>query len=260
MDPIDLRIFQAAADLLHQFGDGFTIDQLVDKANVPRATIYRRVGSKEALVQRLAQEQGVVLNPQGDVRTRILRAARQVFGRSGPVHATIEQIADEAGVGVATVYRHFGDKDRLVWAFISELSPRPVVRDLVHPTEDVAADLRVLTTTLLPFFYEYRDILRFILTGNQAERAYIEHLRTGSDRTLDQFASYFATQLAAGRLPAAQQPKELALAYMGLLLAFAVIGPTHYGTTLAEPERISDFIVGIFVGGLIDHPQERKNE
>jgi AcrR family transcriptional regulator len=259
MGPIDLRIFQAASDLLHQFGDSFTIDQLVDKANVPRATIYRRMGSKEALLQRLAQEQGVVRDHQGDVRTRILRAARQVFGRLGPVHATIEQVADEARVGVATVYRHFGDKDRLVWAFMAELSLRPVVRDLVHPTEDVAADLRMLTTSLLPFFYEYRDILRFILTGNQAERAYIEHLRTGSDRTLDQLASYFATQIEAGHLPTTQRPQELALAYMGLLLAFAVIGPTHYGTTLEEPERISDLIVGLFVGGLIDYLQERRD-
>jgi AcrR family transcriptional regulator len=258
MDPIDLRILQAAADLLHQFGDGFTMDQLVDQANVPRATIYRRVGSKEALLQRLAQEQGLVTDPQRDVRTRILRAARQLFGRYGPVHATIEQIADEAGVGVATVYRHFGDKDHLVWAFVAELSLRPLVRDLISPTEDVAADLRMLTTTLLPFFYEYRDILRFILSGNQAERAYIEHLRSGSDRTLDQLASYFAAQREAGRLPATQPPQELALAYMGLLFAFAVIGPTHYGTTLNEPERISDLIVRILVDGLVNPLRERS--
>lgn len=258
MDPIDQRIFQAASDLLRRFGDGFTIDQLVDKANVPRATIYRRVGSKEALLQRLAQEQGVVLDQKRDIRTRILHAARQVFGQYGPVHATIEQIANEAEVGVATVYRHFGDKERLIWAFVSELSLRPFVRDLGVPTEDVAADLKLLTRTLLPFFYEYRDILRFILTGNQAERAYIEHLRTGSDRTLDQLATYFAAQLEAGRLPATQRPQELALAYMGLLLAFAVIGPTHYDTTLEDPERISDLIVRIFVGGLLDGRQERR--
>lgn len=250
MDLINQRIFQAAIDLLHEVGDSFTMNQLVDKANVPRATLYRRVGSKQALLQRLAQEQGIVLDQQRDVRTRILQAARQVFGRYGPAHATIEQIADQAGVGVATVYRHFGDKDHLVWAFIDELSPRPFVRDLVRPSENIAADLKTLTTTLLPSFYEYRDILRFILAGSYAERAYIDHLRTDSDRTLDQIAAYFAAQIDAGRVPATVQPQELALAFMGLLFAFAVIGPTHYGMTLKKPERIGDLIVQIFLEGL----------
>ena len=250
MDTVNQRVMQAAVELAQQVGHGFTIDQLAAKAHVPRATVYRRIGSKAALLQRMAQEQGLVLDDHGDIRTRILVAARKVFGRYGPVHATVEQIADEAGVGVATVYRHFGDKDRLIWAFVQELSPRPVVRDLLQPTEDLAADLRTFTMTLLPFFYAYRDILRFILTGNDTERAYIEHLRTGSDRTLDQITAYFAAQLAAGRLPRESRPDELALAYMGLLFAFAVIGPSHYGTSLLEPERVSEHIVRMVVGGI----------
>ena len=244
------RIVQAALDLIQRTGPDFTMNQLAARANIPRATVYRRVGSKAALLQRLAQEQGITLDDQRDIRTRILLAARQVFGRYGPVNATVEQIADEAGVGVATVYRHFGDKDHLIWAFVEELSPRPVVRNLLLPTADLATDLRTFTLTLLPFFYDYRDILRFVLTGNDVERAYIEHLRTGSDRTLDQIAAYFAAQIAAGRLPAESRPDELALAYMGLLFAFAVIGPNHYGTSLAEPERVSELIGRMFVDGI----------
>lgn len=254
-DSTTQQILQAAIDLLAQVGDSFTMDQLAEQAQVPRATVYRRVGSKVALLQRLAQEQGVVFTPQRDMRTRILQAARQVIGSAGLVNATIEQIADEAEIGVATVYRHFGDKDHLVWAVVEELSPRPVLRDLAQPTADVAADLLTLTSTLLPFFYEFRDILRIILTGNEAERAYIEQLRVGSDRTLDQLATYFAAQIAAGRIQTTGQPRELALAYMGLLLAFAVIGPTHYGTMLDQPERISTMIVQIFLNGLTGRNQ-----
>lgn len=250
MDVIDQQILQAALDLLNQVGDGFTMDQLVEKAQVPRATVYRRVGSKGALLQRLAHEKGVVFSQQRDMRTRILQAARQIFGCYGLVNATIEQIAEAAGVGVATVYRHFGDKDRLVWAVIEELSPRPFVRDLVHPTEDVTTDLLTLTMILLPSFYDYRDILRIVLTGSHAERTYIEHLRTGSDQTLDQITAYFSTQIDAGRLQARSHPQELALAYLGLLFAFAVIGPTHYGTTLEDPERIAKLIVQMFLNRL----------
>jgi AcrR family transcriptional regulator len=250
-DPITQQILQAAVTLLAQVGDGFTMDQLAAQAQVPRATLYRRVGSKIALLQRLAQEQGISFTPQLDIRTRILQAARQLFGRTGLVNTTMEQVAETAAVGVATVYRHFGDKDHLVLAVVEELSPRAFVRDFAQPTADVTADLLTLTSTLLPLCYEYRDILRIILTGNAAERAYIEQMRIGSNRVLDQIAAYFATQIAAGRLQTTTQPNELALAYLGLLFAFTVIGPTHYGTTLEQPERISTIIVQLFLHGLL---------
>jgi AcrR family transcriptional regulator len=247
---MDDRIIQAARELLREEDRGFTIGQLANKVNLSRASVYRLIGSKQALMQYLADTRADASSSQRDVRTRILQAARRVLGRYGPINATIEQIADEAGIGVATVYRHFGDKDRLIQAFIAELSPRPFVRHSVHPGEDMAADLKALTDMLLPSFYEYRDILRFILVGNPTERAAIEQLRIGSERTLDQIAAYFAAQINAGRVQATLQPQELALAYMGLLFAFAVIGPTHYGIIVEKPKRVVDLIVQIFMDGL----------
>ncbi|MFN8492465.1 MAG: TetR/AcrR family transcriptional regulator [Caldilineaceae bacterium] len=259
-DEITQRIFQTASDLLQQVGDSFTMDQLAEQARVPRATVYRRVGSKVDLLQRLAQERGIAFTPQRDVRTRILQAGRQVLGRYGLVNTTIEQIANEADVGVATIYRHFGDKEHLVWAMIDELSLRPVVRDLVQPTADVTADLLTLTRMLLPSFYEYRDILRFVLTGNETERAYIEQLRTGSMHTLDQLTTYFATQIKAKRIAANASAAELALAYLGQLFAFAVIGPLNYAVPLTDPDRISLLIVQLFVPGLTGGDHERTSE
>jgi AcrR family transcriptional regulator len=44
---------------------------------------------------------------------RILDSARHVFGEFGS-DACMEQIAEHAGVGVGTVYRHFASKDALI--------------------------------------------------------------------------------------------------------------------------------------------------
>ncbi len=249
-DEIGQRIERAAQGLLGKTGDDFTMDQLAERAGVPRATVYRRVGSKVALLRRLARERGVEFGERPDVRARILLAARRVIGRDGLLNMSMEQVAAEAGAGVATVYRHFNDKDRLIRAVVEELSPRPFVRDLAHPTEDVRADLTALAAVLLPSFYEYRDILRLLLTDSRAERAYIERLREGSDRTLDQMADYFGAQIRAGRIRAAGTPRELALAFLGLLFAFAVVGPVHYHTTLDEPGRAAGLIVRLFLEGV----------
>ncbi|MFE3827525.1 TetR/AcrR family transcriptional regulator [Streptomyces sp. NPDC059092] len=50
---------------------------------------------------------------------RILRAAREVFAASGP-DASLDEIARHAGVGIATLYRRFTDKEELVRAAVDQ--------------------------------------------------------------------------------------------------------------------------------------------
>lgn len=50
---------------------------------------------------------------------RILRAAREVYAESGP-HAMLEDIARRAGVGIATLYRRFANKEVLVRAALEQ--------------------------------------------------------------------------------------------------------------------------------------------
>ena len=52
-------------------------------------------------------------------RVRILAAAAEVFTERG-LHATLDDVAERAGVGVGTVYRRFPDKEALVEALFSE--------------------------------------------------------------------------------------------------------------------------------------------
>jgi AcrR family transcriptional regulator len=52
-------------------------------------------------------------------RQRILEAAREVFAKRG-LDATMDDIADHAGVGVGTVYRRFPDKELLIDALFEE--------------------------------------------------------------------------------------------------------------------------------------------
>jgi len=52
-------------------------------------------------------------------RVRLLEATRRLFARQG-VDVSVREIATEAGVGVATLYRHFPSRDGLVDAVLED--------------------------------------------------------------------------------------------------------------------------------------------
>lgn len=221
------------------------MERLAGEVGLSRATLYRRVGGKEALLARLGGA------PGAETRARVLGAAGVVFGRDGVLGGTVEGVAQEAGVGVATVYRHFGDKDRLVRAFVEHVTPRALLQRLsLTPGADLAGDLRGLVRAALPALHERRDLLRLSLFGTPAERAYLERVRDGQGRALDLLARYLAAQREAGRLQAPGEPRELALALLGLVFSFGVLGPASSGAALDDPDRTADLIVAVFLDGV----------
>ncbi len=250
LDTIQRQIIAAAAELVGTVGADFTMEQLVERANIPRATIYRRIGNKEALLRHLAEQHGHEVET-ADIRSRMLEAARQVFGRYGLQNTTMEQIASEAGVGVATVYRHFGDKDGLIRAFIEASAFNSVVSELTRtPSADVASDLRELATILLRLIDENRAMLRLVLFSNESDRTYLQRMRSSTERTLARLTDYFAFQIAAGRLQAAGSAQDLGLTFMGMVMGHAIIGPLHYDIPLDDPARVSRLLVALFLHGL----------
>ncbi len=50
-------------------------------------------------------------------RERVLAAAEEIFGQQGP-DASVDDLADAAGVGMGTLYRHFPTKQALVDALV----------------------------------------------------------------------------------------------------------------------------------------------
>jgi len=55
-------------------------------------------------------------------RERILAAARELFYRHGIRAVGVEAIAEAASTNKMTLYRHFGSKDELIAAYLTELA------------------------------------------------------------------------------------------------------------------------------------------
>ena len=83
---------------------------------------------------------------QEETRRRIVEAAIELHQTVGPAATTISEIADRAGVGRVTVYRHFPDELTLARAcsgryFERHPAPdpdRPEPDDQAHPDEPPA--------------------------------------------------------------------------------------------------------------------------
>ncbi len=82
--------------------------------------------SEEYAVQTAAPERQKVTRPRADAlrnRERIVTAAREMFVEHGP-DVPLDDVARRAGVGNATVYRNFPDRDALVREVVCSVMDR----------------------------------------------------------------------------------------------------------------------------------------
>jgi AcrR family transcriptional regulator len=250
-DPVAAKVLDAAERLLGR-GEGFTMDQLVEEAQVSRATIYRHLGSKEILYQRLVGERGLEIKDleEADIPSRILQAARVAFGQNGLTRTTMEEIAAEAGLGVATLYRHFGDRESLIKAFMARHAPQRAFEQVAQQSlGDIEADLTHLVTQMLIFLHENRDMIWLGLVEGERTERLLASLREAPKGTRVDMERFFEKAVAEGSLQAAD-PEQMTTALAGMLVAFALQVPVFGGPPLADPRRTAQFIVRLFLNGL----------
>ena len=132
-------------------------------------------------------------------RRAILEAGRALFLSGGYQHTTVDQIAARAGVSKQTVYKHFGDKQRLLFTIVSNaldsavqsLSER-IAR--LPETDDLEADLVAVAADYLHAVLQEPVVqLRRLVIGEanrlpELAELYYEHAPT---RTLVAFADAF---------------------------------------------------------------------
>jgi AcrR family transcriptional regulator len=252
INELDQRVLAAARRLLKADpANTFTMDQLAEASDVSRSTIYRRFGNRAAILQTLADEHGLEMDELSapDFRERILTATRAALANAGSVNFTIEQVADEAGVGVATVYRHFGNKQNLLQALSSRIHPRRAALHLLERNDGTLEEsLQHFAVNALRFMYDHRDMAPVYFSGDAKIQDIFKALRGDQNRTIDSLSRYLDAQMQAGKLPA-QDPFNLATAFVGMLVGFAFIRASYTDDALS-PEEAAQTIVAIFLSGI----------
>ena len=249
---LDRRVLVAARQLLDTSPENtFTMDQLARESGISRATIYRRFGSRTAILQSIAAEDGINIKELDgpDIRERILNATRLALASAGSVNFTIEQVAIDADVGVATIYRHFGNKESLLQSLSEQMHPRRVALQLLEQNSGIFEDdLLHFATNTLRFMYEHRDMAPVYFSGDAKIQDIFKALRSDQNRTIDTISHYLETQMQADQLPT-QNAFDLATAFVGMLVGFAFIRASYTDDPLS-PEQAAQTVVYIFLSGI----------
>jgi AcrR family transcriptional regulator len=155
-------------------------------------------------------------------RTQIVAAARRLFAHSGFDATTTREIATEAGISDALIYRHFPDKQALLHAIVDDgiarfagMGPPPGIDPREVP---LAVLLPGLGGAFLTALDEQRDLIKLLVSQ--------QHVLGGDTRFvafIDAAASTLGTAIDH------QHPAEpgrgylLARAFMGSLVALAIL-------------------------------------
>lgn len=101
-----------------------------------------------------------------DINAVILRSALEVFSRNGYVGATIELIAQQAGVNSLTVFRHFKDKNTLFTCVVDAFADDEIDIESLCPNltgHDIVDDLTFLAHAYIDLIFRRIHILRIFV-------------------------------------------------------------------------------------------------
>src|SRR5689334_11793346 len=146
-------------------------------------------------------------------RARLLAAAKDAFAKDGPA-VSLEQIAREAGVSIATLYRHFPTRDELISAvYQQEVAMLIEAADRLTAEREPAAALR----EWLVLFVEFLDAKHGMAAAMDTLIGGPETLYSKTPHSLDYpIKVLVARGIATGVVRDDMQPHDLLRALAGV--------------------------------------------
>jgi AcrR family transcriptional regulator len=117
-----------------------SLDRIAVRAGMSRSTIFRRIGSRQALDDAVRQA-GIDPGRRPSVRDRAIDAAAGLIVAEGVGALTVEEVARRVGCAVTSVHTQLGGRDGLLDAVFERHAPLPRVEHLLATEPERFADL-----------------------------------------------------------------------------------------------------------------------
>lgn len=183
-----------------------------------------------------------------DVRIRILGAAVICVGRSGLSKTSLEEVAREAGVGRATVYRHFpGGRDEVITQTIAF----EVIGFFQRLAEEVADEVGLAAILERGLMFAHRaladhEVLQKVLE-TEPERL-LPHLSMSGPLITKALTRYLQPILDVEQLAAGTEPGEAADFLARMVLSF-IVGQGSWDLT--DPASVHRLVCGQLLAGIL---------
>lgn len=239
-DPaLTARVLDAARSL-NARGAGWSMAELARAAGVARATLRRRFARREDVLAALAHAG----DPRPTIRDRALDAFLAVARRKGLASATLEDVAAEAGLGVATIYRHFGGREGLLDAYANERTPRARLSLLDPAAGRPPADvLRAVAQAMIEHLVAEGPLLLLGLSPDPEARRMLARLRELEAQSRAELRAWFERALARGQLRG--EPTALTNGFVGMVAGAALLAEPGE----IDPARLAGQLVELFLRG-----------
>jgi len=189
------------------------------------------------------------------MRERIVTVAENLIRTEGLTHTTTRNIATGAGCSEGTIYRHFGSKEDVFLAVLTERMPQflSLVRSIAEGggREDLRTTLSAVMRSALEFYQVTIPITVAIFAEprmlNQY-RAWMRENNVGPQRGVELLADYLAKEQASGRISGQITPTAAAALLLGACYLRAYSRQFAEVTPRSDNKFVADTIGLLFQG------------
>jgi len=186
-------------------------------------------------------------------RQRILEAAIRSFQTLGYARTTTQAIAARAGVAEVTIFRHFGNKQKLFQAVVQQIGGAAGLNGIeTRLTGDLTTDLLLICRRFLPVLIAQRKTIRMLMFESIHFPEIQEALAQNPRELCRILSSYFKQQIEYGRMQSLN-PETMAQVFISMLFGYAIGLEPLNGLLSPEiplKEMIEQF-VHVFVEGTV---------
>lgn len=191
-----------------------------------------------------------------DRRQQILEVAFGLFARKGYDGATTREIAEEAGINEALLFRHFSSKENLYWTMIEEVCQQRGRRQRIQKVLDRGGTdfevFQAIAREILARTPRDRQLTRLLwFTALENHGLSARFFRTFVADYYEALASYIRQRIRL-RVFRRTDPLVAARGFLGMVVYHFLIQELFSGEQYQkfDPEKVADTLAGIWLAGM----------